>query len=154
MDKVTMVSIGLFVKEISQDSFSLWMQKRVENGPLNNLWEFPGGKIEDGETPLHAVKREILEETKVKISSGFHYQAYPYTYGDKKVCLHTFLIPDHKNLPFGGEWFQINYLEKSTFLEGKIPKINHQIIDDVANYIRILFLNNRVKMVIDENIIS
>jgi len=51
-------------------------------GELANLWEFPGGKIEDNETPFEAIVREINEELRidvtpvVKIHTFYH--RYPF----------------------------------------------------------------------------
>ena len=39
-------------------------------GEFSGNWEFPGGKIEDGETPQIALKREIFEELDTEISVG------------------------------------------------------------------------------------
>jgi A/G-specific adenine glycosylase len=39
------------------------IQKRLPEGPWAGLWEFPGGRVEPGETPEQAVVREFMEET-------------------------------------------------------------------------------------------
>ena len=112
---------------------------RWEPGILYGKLEFPGGKIEVGETPEEACRREVHEEVGVLLEAQeklvlFKYQDYSVEH--KNICLFVFLskfddLPKEK-----GDWLVIPYNEKSASLEGKIPPINHVIIDELAVYIK------------------
>ena len=54
------------------------------------LWNFPGGKVKDGETPEQTAYREIQEELSVELVSLSHLKTYPYRVADVEFDLHTF----------------------------------------------------------------
>lgn len=64
--------------------------QRPEKGLLGGLWEFPGGKLEQGENLSDALLREIHEELGVKIVVGASMGVYRHAYTHFRVTLHAF----------------------------------------------------------------
>jgi len=56
------------------------LAQRLPGGPHGGLWEFPGGKVEAGETPEEALAREIHEEMGVRVGVGGHLLSVEHTY--------------------------------------------------------------------------
>ena len=73
------------------------MQKRRKGGAHGGLWEFPGGKLEPGETLAAALQREIREELGVEIRVGEALGTYRHAFTHFRITLHAF----HCRLPSG-----------------------------------------------------
>lgn len=59
-------------------------------GEFKGGWEFPGGKIESGETPQQALKREIMEELDTEIAVGELIDTIEYDYPDFHLSMDCF----------------------------------------------------------------
>ena len=64
--------------------------KRPDHVHLAGLWEFPGGKVESGESLEAALHREIREELGVEITVDREFFSVAHEYPDKSVHLHFF----------------------------------------------------------------
>ena len=64
--------------------------RRPTEGLLGGLWEFPGGKIEPGETPEAAAARELREEMCIEVVIGRQVAVVPFAYSHFRITLHAF----------------------------------------------------------------
>jgi A/G-specific adenine glycosylase len=78
---------------------SIYVQRRPPEGLFGGMWEFPGGKVEDGETPAQALVREIREELGVTCTPGHALEPILHYYTRFRVTLHGFLGPPPAGLP-------------------------------------------------------
>lgn len=91
-------SLQVVCAVIRNSSDEILVCKRPADAELGGLWEFPGGKIEKGETNIEAIKREITEELGVSIEVYGELEKVDHQYPDFHISLHPLLseIEDNK----------------------------------------------------------
>jgi A/G-specific adenine glycosylase len=70
----------------------IFIQKRKSNDIWADLWEFPGGVIEDQESPEETVTREFLEETGIKVKPADFLGHYQHAYTHYRVTMYAFTV--------------------------------------------------------------
>ncbi|SKC61063.1 8-oxo-dGTP diphosphatase [Pseudoxanthomonas indica] len=78
------------VAAVIQFSNKILAAKRLPGGPSGLKWEFPGGKVEKGESPQDALQREIREELSLEISVQQDIGTFATVIGDVRIHLQCF----------------------------------------------------------------
>lgn len=85
----TKVKIQVAIAILERDG-KVFIQKRHEKGLMGGLWEFPGGKVETGESLEQALRREVLEETGLGLKNIRPFMDLQHSYTRYLVDLHCY----------------------------------------------------------------
>ena len=103
-------------------------RRRLE-GVMGGLWEFPGGKIELGETVEECIKREIWEELGIIIEVGEHLTTIDHTYTHLRVTLTVHHCRHLNGVPQPLECDEIRWVNLDQLEQFAFPQANIQIIN-------------------------
>ena len=122
------VAVAVIVNQHEQ----ILISKRSAVQHQGDKWEFPGGKVEQGETSRQALNREIREELGLNILSADLLTIITHQYSDKKVQLDVYQVSDWQGEPKPLEAQPIRWVEKGELHQYEFPQANVEILKLLA----------------------
>ena len=115
-------SIDVVAAVIKKNDFFLIANRSFEANS-SGLWEFPGGKVEEKETFVSALIREIEEELSLKIQVGDKITSIDLKTSDKNISVHCFYASILSgqiilNVHSEFKWVERNQLESFKYIDG------------------------------------
>ena len=118
------VAVGLVL-----DNDRVFVAQRDQNAHQGGLWEFPGGKVDAGETVEAALFRELNEELGIFVDYAEPVMQIKHDYTDKIVLLDVWQIARYRGEPSGCEGQPVKWLAINELLAEQFPAANQAIVD-------------------------
>ena len=121
--------VAAVIRAINGDGKQMIFATQRGYGEFKGGWEFPGGKIEDGETPQEALKREIIEELETEIKVGDLIDTIEYDYPAFHLSMDCFwaeivsgdlILKEHE----AARWLTIENLNSVDWLPADVSLID------------------------------
>ncbi|MEM1404430.1 MAG: 8-oxo-dGTP diphosphatase MutT [Pseudomonadota bacterium] len=103
--------------------------QRHKNSHQGGLWEFPGGKVEQGETLGQALLRELSEELDIRVDAHSPLLEITHDYGDKRVLLDVHRVTAFSGTPRPMESQPMLWVAIRSLKDYQFPDANAAIID-------------------------
>lgn len=115
-----MKKLNIAVGIIRNPYNEIFITQRAADAHMANKLEFPGGKIEAGETPEQALSRELQEEVGITPVDARLFEKLEYQFPDRHITLWFWLVESWKGEPWGkegqpGKWVAAGTLQAEDF---------------------------------------
>ncbi|MFK7974943.1 MAG: 8-oxo-dGTP diphosphatase MutT [Halioglobus sp.] len=128
---VVHVAVGVILDEQSR----VLISRRAANAHQGNLWEFPGGKVEPGETVVEALSRELQEELGIAVVNCVPLLVIEHDYSDKAVRLDVHVVDQFENTAQGLEGQPLSWVLAEDLAGYDFPAANVPIIEAVMRHV-------------------
>lgn len=130
MKRIHIVAAVIF----NQDQSQIFITKRPDDKHKGGFWEFPGGKVEAGESIEQAMVRELEEEIGITVTEQALFEHLEYDYPEKLLKFDFITVTNFSGQPYGregqqGEWVSIADLANYQFPEANVPILERVIRD-------------------------
>ena len=100
--------------------------QRQQGKHLEHYWELPGGKLEADESPWQGLRRELVEEINIEITSATPYMQVYHRYPERNILLDTWCVDDYLGEVRAQEqqalsWIDIDEIEQYRFPSADVP---------------------------------
>jgi 8-oxo-dGTP diphosphatase len=127
-DVIDTGTLEVAVGVVTNKSGQVLISYRNEYQHQGGLWEFPGGKIETGETAEQALTRELQEELGITVHSAHPLISINHAYPERSVRLIVYAVTSYSGAAVGREGQQIKWVEHDKLSQFKFPEANQPII--------------------------
>jgi 8-oxo-dGTP diphosphatase len=136
--KTQHVAVGIVVDTDQR----ILISKRPAHKIKGGFWEFPGGKIEDGETPEEALARELQEEVGIHLLECEKLMQYHYAYEEYDALLEIYIVKGYEGVPQSLENQEIQWISDTQFPDYMFLEANKKIIELYLSHIPRIFSKN------------
>ena len=125
MSELISVAVGV----IENADRRILISKRHAEVHLGGLWEFPGGKVDAGESATQAVARELNEELGIDVHGSEFLFDIHHDYPERSVCLSIFHITQFSGEPMGLEGQPVLWVARDELDQYQFPEANTAIVE-------------------------
>lgn len=123
--KVVQVAVGVLENPLGE----ILIARRPEHVHQGGLWEFPGGKVDAGETLNEALRRELWEELAIEVLATEPLISIRHDYADKSVLLQVRRVTRFKGDPRGNEGQPVRWVAPWELPQFSFPAANRPIVN-------------------------
>jgi 8-oxo-dGTP diphosphatase len=127
-----MTAVHVAVGVILDGADNILLTRRAVDSHQGGLWEFPGGKVEEGESLRSALARELREELGIEIGATHPLLEVRHDYGDKRVLLDVHVIRDFSGDAEGLEGQPLAWVPVDELARYEFPAANEPIVEAVT----------------------
>ena len=107
------------------------ISKRKKYLLQGGLWEFPGGKVETGESSIDALTRELREELAISVINPTPFLKFNYNYPEIEIYMDVWMVKKFSGGAKGNEGQTIAWVPIENLTSYKFPAANDCILDKI-----------------------